>query len=41
MKFSFGIFGAFIEAINALVFAGLPTTQTLTFLSAYKFNAFP
>jgi len=29
-KFSFGIDGAHVEAMSAFVFAGLPTTKTLT-----------
>jgi len=30
VKFFFGIEGAYVDAMRALVLAGLPTTQTLT-----------
>jgi len=41
VKFSFGIDGAFFEQIKALVFAGFPTTQTLTVFLANLFKAYP
>jgi hypothetical protein len=41
VKFFFGIDGAYVDAIRALVFAGFPTTQTLTVFLATLSKAAP